>query len=135
MLEGVDRRSTKLISLASGPRIAQTRHDGGRDIIDIDRLEPGHAPPEQRQNGREGRQSAEQIEEAIFGAEDNAGADDLCLGQSFSEAVLGGGLGSCIGGRRVEGCADGRDLHHIPNTGRCGRLRPFPTPSRGDRGR
>ncbi len=86
--------------------------DGACDVAGEDRLKQGMASADQRQRRRHAGDSGELVEEFVFRAEQNRGAQDDCRGSGGKDQLLPGRLGTRIVRWRPVVGADRRHMNH-----------------------
>ena len=120
LAECVDLGATELVGASRRRRVVEALDHRIGDIADIDRLKPGLAAADQRQHRRDRRHRREPVEELVFGAEHDRGAQDRRGREGIAHGLLAGGLGAGIGGGRARIGADRRDVHEALDPGVAG---------------
>ena len=110
-LVGVDPGSAELVDLAPRRRRCQNLCDRFGDVAHIDRLQPGFAAAEQRQDRHHPRHGRQPVEERVVRPEQDARAEDRGFRKPFPHQSFADGSGPDIGRGRSGIGTDARNVH------------------------
>ena len=112
----VHRRTCAFIGQTDGGSVVQAGHDGRCHIVHPHRLEARTAAG-QRQHRRHRLQRGEEVQEAVFGPEDDRGPQQREVDCRRAQCGLAGGLAAQVMGRRGSPHAQGADVNHAAHAG------------------